>query len=754
MKASQVLPALSLMFLTAVLMALVTAADSAPLPEVDGCFYGVCNDVAIYELWGTALNDRGYLYGIQDDTTLYLSVVVSTTVNDNLFGPDDYTGTGGWSASHKFDVLEQSDNVQLTLSCGSNSWTWGVDYIYDANEGIGDYDWRSGPEGPDGDDWCAEEHEITCGYPYTLTAASSLVWNLLNTTWPYSRTSPTEPSNWLSVDTVPTSTVQAEIGWYDTDSPWYWYDEAHPTRGWEWAMVYEMSLDVGQCGDDPIFVEVLSAHNSPSKDGEEDVPIAYYDYGDDPDSTVGAGYSFPTLLEHDGARHKLVASGPFMGAIVDKDLDGQPSPGAVGDDESDEDDDEDGLCCWSTLVPGSNAHVYVTMPNSPADCRLNAWIDFNGNGSWESQEQIFDGRQTELAAGQHNQLTFTVPRREVLMNTPLHTRWRCSTVADLEYWGEAPDGEVEDYVVTVTDQGQPMDLGDLPDEYGTLLSSDGPYHIIVPGFGLGGILDDEMDGHPSDDARGDDLCPPAGADDEDGVLLPNSLMPGKIYTIQVYLTNAAGYLNPVLNAWVDSDGNGFTEPEDHVLVNWSLSTGWNNDVPLEVPSAPEGQDFPIYLRFRLTGTPPLGLSLMNLEAETQVGPTLGADNGEVEDYVRYTPTGVLLDFFEAAPDGQSIRCKWRTVTNANLLGFYLYRAEAEAGVRTRLNDTLIRVRDWGSLLDASYEYLDETVEGGVPYFYWLHLIDLRGNATEYGPVRVTVPLIINSQVFLPLVTRP
>ena len=52
--------------------------------------------------------------------------------------------------------------------------------------------------------------------------------------------------------------------------PTWWNAPYH----WEWNMVYEMGLDVSVCGSSQIYLEVVSAHNSPVKTGDENVPIA------------------------------------------------------------------------------------------------------------------------------------------------------------------------------------------------------------------------------------------------------------------------------------------------------------------------------------------------------------------------------------------------------------------------------------------------------------------------------------------------
>jgi hypothetical protein len=79
---------------------------------------------------------------------------------------------------------------------------------------------------------------------------------------------------------------------------------------------------------------------------------------------------------------------------------------------------------------------------------LNAWIDYDGNGTWADQgEQIYTDQM--LVAGT-NKLAITVPGNAVEIST--YARFRFSSLAGLSYTGEAPDGEVEDYMVVLDDQ--------------------------------------------------------------------------------------------------------------------------------------------------------------------------------------------------------------------------------------------------------------------------------------------------------------
>ena len=111
-------------------MATLVSANGGGVPIVDGLYTG---DEANYTVLGSADGGRGTLYYNRDGSTLYLAVVVSNTVNDNVFGDTKDTGdetylqSAGWSGNgnqHRGDALIQSDNVELKLQCGDNTYEW------------------------------------------------------------------------------------------------------------------------------------------------------------------------------------------------------------------------------------------------------------------------------------------------------------------------------------------------------------------------------------------------------------------------------------------------------------------------------------------------------------------------------------------------------------------------------------------------------------------------------------------------------
>ncbi len=174
------------------------------------------------------------------------------------------------------------------------------------------------------------------------------------------------------------------------------------------------------------------------------IPITY-DFGDAPDP------KYPTLIENDGARHRLDTFKIFLGQeIPDPDFttsaknpNANIDPQATGDD-LDYNDDEDGISFDSELCSGKEAHLSVSVSSA---CYLFGWIDFNHNGQWsDPEDQIYHNKYLP-AAGTYP-LAYRVPDSAAEGIT--YARFRVSSSQDLNYHGPAPDGEVEDYSVHIS----------------------------------------------------------------------------------------------------------------------------------------------------------------------------------------------------------------------------------------------------------------------------------------------------------------
>ena len=158
---------------------------------------------------------------------------------------------------------------------------------------------------------------------------------------------------------------------------------------------------------------------------------------DEPGDFGDAPQSYATTLAQNGARHTAV--GPRLGLLRDHEADGQPSPTADGDDN------DDGVQ-FSVIRPGmTDAAVIVHVENAPLGARLNAWIDFNGDGNWDGPLENI--AKDQLLNEGDNVITFDVPPSAQSGTT--FARFRLSSGGNLGPYGAASDGEVEDYAVQI-----------------------------------------------------------------------------------------------------------------------------------------------------------------------------------------------------------------------------------------------------------------------------------------------------------------
>ena len=291
-------------------------------------------------------------------------------------------------------------------------------------------------------------------------------------------------------------------------------------------------------------------------------------------------------------------------------------------------DDEDGVSFTGTPIPGASATLDVSAPLGGV---LNAWIDFNGNGTLEAGEQI--ASDLPLSAGTST-LIYSVPADAVPGDTG--ARFRITTASGEggeNPTGLATSGEVEDYLVTIGDTPpNGLDFGDLPDtgagtgagNYQTLLSDNGAQHIIDgrrrPVTFLGSLLDAEANGQPNTTATGDNL---ADLNDEDGVTFA-ALTAGSVASVDV-ISSAAGN---VLNAWIDFNGDGdFSDAGEQIISDLVLAAGSNSigyNVPLGAVPGDTGARFRVTAASGQGGDSPTGL----------------ASTGEVEDYLVSIATSV------------------------------------------------------------------------------------------------------------------
>jgi len=151
------------------------------------------------------------------------------------------------------------------------------------------------------------------------------------------------------------------------------------------------------------------------------------DFGDAP-------APYPTRGIDHGAHH--TDSGPTLGANRDVEADGQPNMDASGDDLARTPDDEDGVTFDSIQVGQLDATVTVNVQNAPSGAKLDAWIDFNGDGTWGGPfEQI--ANDVAVVNGD-NTISFDVPSWAI--NGQTYARFRLSMAGGLGPAGFAADG--------------------------------------------------------------------------------------------------------------------------------------------------------------------------------------------------------------------------------------------------------------------------------------------------------------------------
>jgi hypothetical protein len=173
-----------------------------------------------------------------------------------------------------------------------------------------------------------------------------------------------------------------------------------------------------------------------------DQNTALYDFGDAPDG-------FGTTWSHNAAVH-LIRPDVRLGQAEDAEDDGLFNPDATADDQNGS-DDEDGVTFLGDLVPGKMAQAAVTVS---ARGFLSAWLDLNGNGKWDGPEDVI--RNMKLDAGGH---VVEFPVADDAVPGASIMRFRFSTRPDVWAKGFSPDGEVEDYTVTIQRSATGVEVG-------------------------------------------------------------------------------------------------------------------------------------------------------------------------------------------------------------------------------------------------------------------------------------------------------
>ncbi len=157
-----------------------------------------------------------------------------------------------------------------------------------------------------------------------------------------------------------------------------------------------------------------------------------FDYGDAPDP------NYASLRDSNGPRHKVVEGFSFGSTNT-------ADPDARVPDE----DVDDGLVFHAIVSGFTGSFQFEVQGVSLArPAYVGAWIDFNGNGAFDSSEKInIPGR---IVNGLNTAVVFNVPA-DAVTDRPVAARFRLSSdvAAVGSPLGEALDGEVEDWMITI-----------------------------------------------------------------------------------------------------------------------------------------------------------------------------------------------------------------------------------------------------------------------------------------------------------------
>ena len=182
---------------------------------------------------------------------------------------------------------------------------------------------------------------------------------------------------------------------------------------------------------------------------------ATIDFGDAP-----ASYS--SLDADNGASHSIENNTIFMGSGVDAEFDSYQFP--LSDDVTDGNDDEDGVSFVTGLEVGNSALLELTSSTSAF---VDAWIDFDRNGVFGSDEQIADAQSVIQGS---NTILYDIPEWAEAGST--WARFRLSSAGGLEPTGSFSDGEVEDHQVDITEANVSISYYPSASEWATIAFED------------------------------------------------------------------------------------------------------------------------------------------------------------------------------------------------------------------------------------------------------------------------------------------
>ncbi len=106
-----------------------------------------------------------------------------------------------------------------------------------------------------------------------------------------------------------------------------------------------------------------------------------------------------------------------------------------------------------------------------------------------------------------------------------------------------------------------------------------------------------------------------------------------------------------------------------------------------------------------------------------------------------TPLAVDLASLNADVREDGVHIAWETVSEANVMGFSVYRGQSLDGKWAKLNPNMIMAITPGAASGNYYEFVDTTYTAGNTYFYVVETVGMDGVVERSDPFELNVPLV-------------
>ena len=107
----------------------------------------------------------------------------------------------------------------------------------------------------------------------------------------------------------------------------------------------------------------------------------------------------------------------------------------------------------------------------------------------------------------------------------------------------------------------------------------------------------------------------------------------------------------------------------------------------------------------------------------------------------------------ASPKPLNNTIKWSTASEVENFGYDVFRGDKEEGPFTKLNAKIIAGA--GTVDEPRYyQYVDETIEVGKEYWYYVESVSLAGVREKFTPVFKSKPKAADGKVLAPAAETP